>query len=148
MPNPASAPVPIPGVVAMGTLSAPESPSGTIFKSQVYAIASSPFNSPEMDNAAWKGVKLFVNTTAVGGAGTVTVKIQSKDPTSGVWVDVPLATTPAIATNTNTTLLVYPGVLETVGENEIAASIGRPWRVVMTIGGNDVTCSVGGIYLA
>lgn len=137
-------PVPVPGAVTLGTLASPEPKAGTILPSASYGTGAT--NSSEMANTRWRGVILYINTTAVGGAGTVVVKVQTKDPTSGTFVDLPGAATASITTNTETTLTVYPSVAESAGV-DISDPLGHAWRIVATVGGNAVTFSVAGVYL-
>lgn len=137
--------VPPPGANTVGTASAAE---GTIFPSAVYSVGT--LNSIEIANPTAKGVRLFVNVTNFNG-GTVTVSIQSKDPVSGNWVNVPDgATTGSIASGTTNCLTVYPGLAEstTLPSVEVSDHLDISWRVVMVVATASVTLSVGGTYLS
>lgn len=88
------------------------------------------------------GVIVFVDVTNVGAAGTVTVKLQHQDPVSGNWVDIPGATTAAIAAISTVALIVFPGVT-VVANQAVSQRPGRVVRVVATVATNNVTFSVG-----
>lgn len=141
----ASAPVPTQGLAAFTGLdaTAPQR-DGTIFT--VASRVAAAYNSPELLNAKWKGVRLFINLTVVNG-GTLTVKIQNFDPASQTWVDLPLAVTTALAAVAVTTLTVYPGQTETANQ-DISDPLGGRWRVVATTAVAAVTFGIGGEYLA
>ena len=101
--------------------------------------------SDEMHNFSARGVDLFVDTTSTT-AGTVTVKIQKKDPNSGTWHDLTSATTGSIADPADAILTVYPGIAETANVS-ISDHLGLIWRVHATVGTAAVTFSVGATYL-
>lgn len=116
---------------------------GIIFPSASRAAAA--YNSNEYFATDAMGVRLYIDLTVVNG-GTLTVKIQTKDPLTGNWVDVPGATTTALAAVATTTLTLEPGVTETANV-DVAQSIGTSWRVVATTAVAAVTFSIGGEYL-
>ena len=101
--------------------------------------------SPEMQNYWAKGVDIFTDTTT-SGAGTVTVKIQKKDPASGTWFDLTSGTGAAIADPANEILTIYPGIAETANVS-VSDHLGFIWRVHVTVGTAAVTFSVGACYL-
>lgn len=101
--------------------------------------------SEEMQNPGAKGVDLFADTTSTT-AGTVTVKIQKKDPNSGNWYDLAGATTGAIADPADVLLTVYPGIAETANVS-VSDHLGHIWRVHATVATAAVTFSVGAVYL-
>ncbi len=117
---------------------------GTIFASASRAAAA--YNSDELKNYEHAGVRLFINITDKGAAGTVTVKIQAKDPISGTYVDLTGAVTAALAANACTTLTLYPG-LTGAANDKVDGHLGLSWRVVATVGGNAVVFSVAAEYL-
>lgn len=117
---------------------------GIIFPAASRAAAA--YNSPEYSNLNANGLRLFINITDVGGAGTLTVKIQNYDPASSTWIDVPLATTTALAATGASTLTIVPGAAESAN-TDIGDPLGLRWRIVATVGANAVTFSVGGDYL-
>lgn len=85
-------------------------------------------NSGDQVNSYGLGVKAFVNVTAIG-TGSITVTIQGKDPTSGVYYTV-LASA-AIVVNGLVVLSVYPALTATA--NLVANDVlPRVWRVLVT----------------
>lgn len=94
----------------------------------------------DLTNYNGTGISLFVNTTA--GAGNVTVKLQAQDPISGNWVDIPNATTAALAGVGTTMLQVHPDVAA-VANVAVAAVVPRLLRVSATVAGANITYSVG-----
>jgi len=96
-------------------------------------------------NANARGVDLFADTTSTT-AGTVTVKIQKRDPASGNWYDLAGATTGAIADPADVLLTVYPGIAETANVS-VSDHLGHVWRVHATVATAAVTFSVGAVYL-
>jgi hypothetical protein len=117
---------------------------GIIFPAASRGVAA--YNSPEFVNLNANGLRLFINITDVGAAGTLTVKIQNFDPASQSWVDVPLSTTTALAAVAITTLTIIPGAAESANV-DIGDPLGLRWRVVATVAANAVNFSVGGDYL-
>ena len=96
--------------------------------------------SADQINAYGRGVKVFVNTTAIG-TGSITVTIQAKDPGSGAYTT--LLASAAIITNTTTVLTVYPGLPATanVSANDV---LPRQWRISITANNaNPANYSVG-----
>lgn len=103
----------------------------------------------EYVNPGAKGIRVFIDVTDVGaGPGTVTVKVQNRDPASLNWVDVPEATSGAISTTGTTTLTLYPGQEEdTTAPVAVSEPLGVRWRLVATVATNAVTFSIGADYL-
>ena len=97
-------------------------------------------NSADLLNPYGRGVKVFVNTTAIG-TGSITASIQAKDPGSGVYVT--LLASAAIVTNATTVLTVYPGIA--AAANAAANDVlPRQWRVSVTANNaNAANYSVG-----
>ena len=119
--------------------------NGVLIESAVLrAIAA--YNSDETHNFNALGVDIFVVTTTLTGTATVTVKLQKKDPIGGTWVDIPGATTAAIATATTTGLTLYPGIAETANVS-VSDHLGLIWRAVATVANDTATFSVNGVYL-
>lgn len=102
--------------------------------------ATASQNSPDLLNPYGRGVKVFVNVSAIG-TGSITVAVQAKDPGSGAYAT--LLASAAIITNGVTVLTVYPGV--TVTANVSASDVlPRQWRVSVTAGNaNPANYSVG-----
>lgn len=138
-------PVPSAGTnTVSGTLTA-----GIVFPSLSRAAAT--YNSDELQNANRKGVRLFIDITNVGGAGTLIVKIQVKDPLTKNWADLTAATSVSFTATGTRTLTVYPGITVVAGganaSTEISNFVSEAWRVVATVGTNAVVFSVGADYL-
>lgn len=119
--------------------------NGVIFASAARAAAT--YTSDEIHNTHAKGVRVFIDVTNDGAAGTVTAEIQVKDPSSGLWERITGAVTTALTeTGAPATLTVYPGI--TVAANiDISNHLGSAWRVVAVVGVNTTTFSVGADYL-
>lgn len=133
------------GAQAVGEAASKTHVLGTIFESASRAAAT--YNSPEFKNYESPGVRLFVDLTNVGaGPGTVTVKIQVKDPVSGNWKDLNAVATAVLNAVATTVLTVYPG-FTTVANVNVDGHLGISWRVVATVATNAVVFSVGGEYL-
>lgn len=98
---------------------------GTLFAS---AAVTTTQNSQDMANDTYSGVHVVIDVT-VFGAGTLTPKIQGKDPTSGKYYDI--LTGAAINATGTTVLKIFPGMA--VSANVSASeSLPRTWRVVLT----------------
>jgi hypothetical protein len=90
--------------------------------------ATASQNSPDLVNTDARGVKVFVNTTAIG-TGSITVTIQAKDPGSGAYTT--LLASAVIVTNTTGVYTVYPGI--TAAANVSASDVlPRQWRIAVT----------------
>src|SRR6187551_3650623 len=113
--------------------------NGTVFPAASRAAAtynSDPFQCPQAT-----GIRLYINITNRGAAGTLTVKVQGQDPATQEWTDLPEAVTTALAAVAMTTLTLYPGAEEdanVVTANPIAAKM----RVVATVAAEAVTFSI------
>jgi hypothetical protein len=118
---------------------------GVIFPS--LSRTNATYNSGEMFNPDAKGLRLYIDLTSVGGAGTVTVTVETRDPVTDNWVSLDATiTTTALAAVATTTLTIYPGV--TVVANKIfSAVVGTACRVKAVVGANAVTFSIGGEWL-
>src|SRR4051812_9748214 len=71
------------------------------------AARTATANSPDQVNGNGRGVKVFICVTAAG-TGSVTPKIQGKDPVSGQYYDILAGT--ALTSNGLAVLTVYPGL--------------------------------------
>lgn len=114
----------------------------------VFAVASraaAAYNSGAYFNPNRLGIRLYINLTVVNG-GTLTVKVQTFDPASQTWVDIPLAVTAALAAVAVTTLTLYPGITETTNV-DVAVPTGVLFRVVATTATAAVTFGIGGEFL-
>lgn len=148
-------PVPSVGVNTTGQDSAAAGTAnrnGVIFASAARTETADPtgdgagvYVSPPFSNDWAKGLDLFVDTTS-SGSGTLTVKLQKRDPASGNWYDLPGATTVAINDPADVLLTVYPGI--TVAANvSVSNHLGHVWRVHATVATASVTFSIGAVYL-
>ena len=116
---------------------------------QASAAQTATNNSTAQTNFNARGIDLYVNVTAASGTSpTLAVKIQTQDPVSGTWVDLPGAVTANITAAGITVLQVYPGVAA-VANSTISAALPRAWRCVSTIAGTSpsFTYSIGGAYI-
>lgn len=114
------------------------------------AVRTATANSADQVNRFARGVRLFLNITAASGtAPTLDIKVQTKDPVSGVYLDLPGAVFAQKTTTGSDDLTVYPGVAETANET-VSDALSRTWRVVATIAGTtpSFTFSVGAAYLS
>jgi hypothetical protein len=107
---------------------------------------SAVYSSPEMYNPNARGVRLYC--VVANGGGTVTIKLQVRDPYTDVWVDLPGATTAALNNTAGTLMTVYPGLtgIADTGTN-VNQHLGTSWRCVATVGAATETFSVGAEYL-
>jgi hypothetical protein len=134
---------------------ASNSPDGIVFLSASRSQTGGPgsdgiYLSDEMYNPVCKGVRLYVDVTVPNG-GTVTVKIQTRDPFTDKWVNLTAATTGAIATTITPTLTVYPGITvvppSATVNTETSNFLSLSWRIVATVATAAVTFSIGAEYL-
>jgi len=117
-------------------------------RSQVGGVASDGvYASSEQQNPGAKGVRLF--TVVANGSGTVTVKIQVRDPNTDVWVDLAGAATAALNNTTGALLTIYPGLtgIADLAGVTINQHLGPAWRAVATVATASETFSVGADYL-
>lgn len=102
------------------------------------------------ENLYGRGVKLWVNVTAVTGTTpTLDIKLQGVDPVSEAGFDIPDA---AFAQITDATgdqeFILYPGVAATANVS-VSDALPLTWQAVCTIGGTtpSFTFSIGGCYI-
>jgi hypothetical protein len=141
-------PVPFPGAQTAGNSNL----NGVIFASASRNETDNPtgdgagvYVSAEMQNMGARGVDLFVDTTS-SATGTLTVKVQKKDPVTDNWYDITGATTVAINDPADVLLTIYPGIAETANLR-ISNHLGLTWRVHATVATAAVTFSIGAVYL-
>src|SRR5215471_13897333 len=109
------------------------------------AGATTTQTGPDMTSPAARGIKVVVDTTAIG-TGSITVTVQGKDKASGKYYTI-LASA-AIVTNATTVLSVYPGAAVTAN---VSANDALPatWRILVTANNaNPATYTVGFSTLA
>jgi hypothetical protein len=110
------------------------------------ALQNATFNTGAQQLFNPRGIILFINITAVAGAGTVTLQVQVQDPVSALWVNVPGAVTTALGAVACTTLSIMAGAT-VVANQQISAPISGFFRCACTIGGTSVTFSIGCVEL-
>lgn len=94
------------------------------------AAASGTYTSDDQTNTGARGVKVYLNISAIGASVTVTVTIQGKDPVSGSYYTI-LASAAKSATGL-TVLTVYPGL--TASANVVASDVlPRTWNVIAVV---------------
>lgn len=136
-------PIPSPGLAVDGVVGSTQR-DGVLYASAARGAAT--YVSPEFSAPDECGLRLYIDITNVNG-GTLTLKIQTKDPASGNWVDLAGAVTTALAAATTTRLTVFPGI--TAANNlDVSSPISGRWRISMTVAAATMTFSVGGEYLA
>lgn len=126
--------------------------AGVIFLSAARTTTGSPagdgvYPSAELFNAGAKGIRIY--TTVANGSGTVTVKVQVRNPYNDVWVDLAGAATAALNNTAGTITTIYPGltgIADSAGVT-INQHIGPSWRLVATVATATETFSVGADYL-
>lgn len=99
-------------------------------------------NSADLQLRNHDGIVLMVNASVIGGGGSVTVKLQGKDPVSGLYYDIPGAITTAIAAPGLTALEIHPAVTA-VANQRVSAVLPRTIRISGTVAGAACTYSVG-----
>ena len=115
--------------------------AGTNFNKELILFASaaltdtgSPHSSADFDNDAWPGVLLSLDITAASGTPTLDIKLQSKDPASGKYNDIPGAAFAQKTTTGQDTLVLYPGVAETANAS-VSDVLSPVFKAVATIAG-------------
>lgn len=125
----------------------PLNTEATVFASAARIITT---NSADQTNLHARGVKLFLNVSAVSGTSpTLDVKLQAKDGISGVYYDIAGAEMTQKIAVTKDDLVIYPGATATANRS-VSSILPKTWRVVATIGGTDTptfTFSLGASYV-
>lgn len=132
-------PVTPPGTYAVGSVPV----NGTILASLARAVAA--YTTAEMPNYKGRGLRLFVNISNAN-AGTVNVKVQVKDHSSGTWLDLPGATTGDLTVAGAYEFTIGAGSPDVPGQS-ISTPLGAAFRIVATVTVATVTFSVGGEYV-
>lgn len=110
------------------------------------AAAAAGSNSPDQLNVGHKGVKVYVNVTAIGTAPTMLVFVEQKDPASGVYL--PMNGTGLSITGVGSFVItVFPG-LTTSGQSVAGDVLPPTWRIRWTIAGGTITGTIGASKLA
>lgn len=113
---------------------------GTLLAS---AARTTDTNSSDQTNYNAKGVIVYLNISASGGAIDLQLNIQAKDPVSGAYRTINVATGGVTATGIYLYIL-YPGAVDTQGTFDAGGPLPRTWRVNVYHGNaNSQTYSVG-----
>jgi hypothetical protein len=142
-------PVPSPQPSSATSGNVTGSQDGIIFVSLARTAAA--YTSDEMFNPNCSGVRIYADVTVHNG-GTLVLKVQTKDPLTGKFVDLTGSTTASWAgANQTRTLTIYPGITAAAGtattNTEASAVLGTSWKLVATVTVATVTFSVGAEYL-
>lgn len=143
-------PVPVAGAVAVGSA---DNIPGVIFPTAARdqttdsGLGAGIYASGEIQNPECRGVRLYTTATIAGG-GSVTIKIQVKNPYTDAWVDLTGAAGAAIAATGSQLVTVYPGI-SGIADNagNVNQHLGSSWRVIATVVTATETFSVAGDYL-
>jgi hypothetical protein len=128
--------------------------SGILFATAVRTELANPdglgagvYATSEQQNPGAKGVRIF--SVVANGSGTVTVKVQVRDPNTQAWVDLAGATTAALNNTAGALLTVYPGLTGIADSAGVTCNqhLGPAWRLVATVATASETFSVGADYL-
>lgn len=111
---------------------------GTLLAS---AARTATASTSDQTNYNARGVRVYINATAVTLTPSVTFSIEEKDSVSGTYTAI--LTSAAVTTTGHTVLTVYPGA--TAAANVTASHpLPRTWRVTATHADTDsITYSVG-----
>lgn len=123
-----------------------DNPFEVVFPSLLRAAGT--FNSAEQTSFGSRGLRLYLDITAVNGVGpTLDIKIQIKDNLTGTFFDLPGASfVQAIATGTQM-LTLYPGIAVSANVS-VSDLISKNWRAVAVVStGDDFTFSLEAEYL-
>lgn len=106
---------------------------GTLLAS---AARTTTTSSSDQTNNYCKGVRVFINATALAATPSVVPTIEVKDPVSGTYTAILTGAAITTAAPTHVVLTCYPGA--TVAANLTASiPIGKVWRLTMTAGDAD-----------
>jgi hypothetical protein len=117
---------------------------GTLLAS---AARTATVSSSDQTNYNVRGVKVFIDVTAVTGTPSITVAIEEKDSIGGDYKAILTSAAITGILTTPTILTVYPGV--TVAANvALSEPLSRTWRVTVTHANADsITYSVSYCYI-
>lgn len=108
------------------------------------ARTAATVNSPDVNNYQWRGATVYLNVSAFT-SGTYTVRIQGKDPVSGLYADICVGT--AVGSVSLNKVEVYPGIAASANIT-CNDTLPRVWRVQMTGATSpSMTFSVGAVYM-
>jgi hypothetical protein len=120
--------------------------ANAVANQQILASGAQTTTQTQVDqtNTNYRGIKVVLDMTTVG-AGSVTLTIQGKDPTSGKYFT--LLAGAAVTTNVTNVYTVYPGLtaVANVTANDV---LPNTWRILVTANNaNPATYSVGASLL-
>ncbi len=101
-------------------------------------------NSEDQNNYAYAGAIVFINVSAITGAGnTLTVTVQGKDPVSGTYY--PLLASAGLTATGLTVLEISPSITTVTANATAAKQLPKTFRVAATVAGTvtTLTYSVG-----
>lgn len=101
--------------------------------------------SADQTNINFRGILIFLNVTVASGTGGLQIRIQGKDPVSGVYQSLHTIPTAIIATGMTTYQLgsVNLGTSANMGQSATVI-LPRTWRLLMVVGdASSYTYSVG-----
>lgn len=105
------------------------------------AARTTSTQSADLTNYNGRGVRVWLDVTAITATPSITLAIEGKDPASGKYKT--MLTGAAVTTVSTNEYVVYPGVTETANV-DASTPLPRTWRVNVTHGDADsITYSVG-----
>ena len=128
----------------MSIRSGPENSTFEVLASAVRTAVQ----SEDLQNTNAKGVLVILDVTLDAASASITLSIRAKDPISGKYVDLLVAT--AVAAVGTTTYIVYPGVA--AAAEGITKVVGYPlpidWNLEIAVADADaITYSVSASYI-
>lgn len=119
---------------------------GTVFP--VLSRAAATYPSQEYANHKFPGLRMIVDVNNVGAAGTLDVKLQTKDPITGTWYDLPETAMTQITAAGQAIFQLYPGLEEdaVAGNTAVSSILPSNFRIVATVGVNAVDFSIYGEF--
>ena len=112
------------------------------------AARTSTTNSPDQTNYNARGLLVHMDITAVPGGDTVILRLQFKDPVSGIYDT--LLSDAAVSVTGIRTAIIYPGVGAASNGIHVVQSriLSRTWRVAVAHSGSgSFTYSVSAAYI-
>ncbi len=128
-------------------MSVRDGPENTVFEVLASAIRTTA-QSVDLVNTNAKGVIVVLDVTLDAASASITLTIRAKDPISGKYIDLLVAT--AVAATGTTTYIVYPGVA--AAAEGVTKVVGYPlpldWNLEVAVADADaMTYSIGASYI-
>jgi len=118
-------------------------PFESVARSIVSGGTAATFESSVQQNLGWRGVRLILNiSAALGESKALDVKLQTKDPVSGAWIDIPGAAFAQKSATGTDDLIVYPAVAETANRS-VSDVISGEWRALATVAATAAAADTG-----